>query len=282
MFFLVRFTHVHCSLRLRNRFHFVSRWWLASLTKMVSRSWFHVAIVRAAGIIFALAIFAPQVPFFAALPPSFAASLLYVQTPCQSHLLSKDCHFGRLAFPLTLYTLHSTLSPTGSWRVHNGLILYLHYIYYDITMRLVCDYYVIPPTFLSAPLFIGELSRSDWRVLQSTGVADLQRSDLPSTAALAAISSPLFAPLFIGELSRSDWGVHYRLTASRLASPVSCLPPPNPLNPTDFLRTHSQTFSKVRRNPFLRVFSLKINVPFLITQTGLFYILYILGIFERP
>jgi hypothetical protein len=36
--------------------------------------------------------------------------------------------------------------------------------------------------------------------------------------------------------------------------------------PTDFLRIHSRTFSKVRRNPFEHPFSLKINVPFLITQ----------------
>ena len=28
----------------------------------------------------------------------------------------------------------------------DGFILYLHYIYYVITMRLVCDYYVIPFT----------------------------------------------------------------------------------------------------------------------------------------
>jgi hypothetical protein len=54
-----------------------------------------VAIVRTASAIFALATFAPQVPFFAALPPSFAALQLYLQTPCQSHLLPQDCHFGR-------------------------------------------------------------------------------------------------------------------------------------------------------------------------------------------
>ena len=38
--------------------------------------------------------------------------------------------------------------------------------------------------------------------------------------------------------------------------------------PTDFLRIHSRTFSKVRRNSFLRVFSMKTNTPFLITQHG--------------
>ena len=38
--------------------------------------------------------------------------------------------------------------------------------------------------------------------------------------------------------------------------------------PTDFLRTHSRTFSKVRRNSFLRVFSMKTNTPFLIMQHG--------------
>ena len=36
--------------------------------------------------------------------------------------------------------------------------------------------------------------------------------------------------------------------------------------PTDFLRIHSRTFSKVRRNSFLRVFSMKTNTPFLIMQ----------------
>ena len=36
--------------------------------------------------------------------------------------------------------------------------------------------------------------------------------------------------------------------------------------PADFPQTFSQTVSNVRRNPFLRVFSLKINAPFLITQ----------------
>ena len=38
--------------------------------------------------------------------------------------------------------------------------------------------------------------------------------------------------------------------------------------PTDFLRIHSRTFSKVRRNSFLRVFSMKTNTPFLIMQHG--------------
>ena len=38
--------------------------------------------------------------------------------------------------------------------------------------------------------------------------------------------------------------------------------------PTDFLRTYSRTFSKVRRNSFPAHFSLKINTPFLITQHG--------------
>ena len=33
-------------------------------------------------------------------------------------------------------------------RVHDGFILYLSYIYYDITMRLVCDKYVIPTSCL--------------------------------------------------------------------------------------------------------------------------------------
>ena len=37
---------------------------------------------------------------------------------------------------------------------------------------------------------------------------------------------------------------------------------------TDFLRIHSRTFSKVRRNSFLRVFSMKTNTPFLIMQHG--------------
>ena len=36
--------------------------------------------------------------------------------------------------------------------------------------------------------------------------------------------------------------------------------------PTDFLRIHSRTFSKVRRNSFLRVFSMKTNTPFVIMQ----------------
>ena len=38
--------------------------------------------------------------------------------------------------------------------------------------------------------------------------------------------------------------------------------------PTDFLRTHSYTLSKVRRNSPQDYFSLKINTPFLIIQHG--------------
>ena len=38
--------------------------------------------------------------------------------------------------------------------------------------------------------------------------------------------------------------------------------------PTDFLRIHSRTFSKVRRNPLQDHFYLRINTPFLITQHG--------------
>ena len=49
------------------------------------------------------------------------------------------------------------------------------------------------------------------------------------------------------------------------------------LHPTDFLRTHSLTFSKVRRNPFQNPFSLKINAPLLITQ---YDIISIIGIFK--
>ena len=43
-----------------------------------------------------------------------------------------------------LYTLHST--PSNQLRVHNGFILYLNYIYYEITIRLVYDNYVIQTT----------------------------------------------------------------------------------------------------------------------------------------
>ena len=40
-------------------------------------------------------------------------------------------------------------------------------------------------------------------------------------------------------------------------------------HPTDFLRIISQTLSNVRRNPFSAPFSLKINAPFLIMQSGI-------------
>ena len=41
---------------------------------------------------------------------------------------------------------YESLTITYQLRVLDGFILYLYYIYYDITMRLVCDYYVIPFT----------------------------------------------------------------------------------------------------------------------------------------
>ena len=37
----------------------------------------------------------------------------------------------------------------GSWRVLDGFLLYFPYIYYDITMWLLCDYYVIHISCLS-------------------------------------------------------------------------------------------------------------------------------------
>ena len=52
--------------------------------------------------------------------------------------------------------------------------------------------------------------------------------------------------------------------------------------PTDFLRTISQTFSNVRRNPFQNPFSLKINTPLLITQYDIISIIGIFNNFKMP
>ena len=53
-------------------------------------------------------------------------------------------------------------------RVHDGFILYLHYIYYDITMRLVCDNYVIyiPCLYntLTTPLPLAEDMAGELRI----------------------------------------------------------------------------------------------------------------------
>ena len=52
--------------------------------------------------------------------------------------------------------------------------------------------------------------------------------------------------------------------------------------PTDFLRTISQTFSNVRRNPFQNPFSLKINTLLLITQYDIISIIGIFNNFKMP
>jgi len=56
----------------------------------------------------------------------------------------------------------------------------------------------------------------------------------------------------------------FQLSLSLIINGLKNKPPSS----TDFLRTFSHTFSKVRRNPFSAPFSLKINAAFLITQHG--------------
>ena len=52
--------------------------------------------------------------------------------------------------------------------------------------------------------------------------------------------------------------------------------------PTDTFSAIFKHPQKVRRNPFSAPFFLKINALFLIMQSGIFYTLYIWGIFESP
>ena len=76
-----------------------------------------------------------------ALPPSGDITAALCTNSVPKPPIVQRLPFWQTCFPP--YTLHPTLSPTCSRRVHDGLILYLHYIYilydyYKITMLSLC------------------------------------------------------------------------------------------------------------------------------------------------